>query len=808
MNNTNRIIAIASFASVITLFSCNPSKRLASDENLLVKNIVVKKYPTNIDAKSSKKTRLKNDESSNYIRQQPNTKMFKVFRFHLWVYNLATRKKANDKDKPKPNLSKKKKGKKTKKIKNIIGEAPVILDTNLTARSARQIEVYLNSKGFLNASVKDSTVYRKKPKRKGGGKATVYYLTDYGRRYTINKVEYAIEDANILFYVNADTANFGLKKGMYFDREKLDKDRDIISHTLRNIGYYFFSKDNIYYEADSSIGNQMINIKLGIKKRQEYNSRDSLIETAHIRYKINRVYIQSHFIPNQEMQQSDTIHFRDYIFIENVNNVKKEDRSRYIKYQTITRKVFLKPGDIYTIDNLQNTYEHLARLHIYKFINITFTVSDNPGFLDCYIQLTPTIKQSISIDTEGTHSSGDLGIAANLIYRNKNTFKGAEVLEIKFKGALEAQKTSTNTSDQVEPLDVFNTYEAGPEMKIYVPKFLFPIISKKIPKRYDPKTTFAIAYNYQHRADYTRTIAKGSFGYEWKESAFKTHILTPVGINLVRIDPNSAILERLNSIENDYVANSFIDHFTSSSRYSFIFNNQVLNRNQSFTYFRFNIEVAGNMLRGLSEAFDAPLDTANNNDSYELLRIKFSQYAIFDFDIRRYTIINEHSKIVTRFAAGLGLPYGNSRVMPFEKSYFAGGANSLRGWEARDLGPGSYLDTNNINQIADIRLVANLETRFEIISIFEGAVFIDAGNIWLTQEDSLRPGAQFEFEDFLSEIALDAGLGLRLNFNFFIIRLDAAIPITNPSQAYGKRWVLGRMTDKDIIYNIGIGYPF
>jgi len=800
-------MAIASLASVITLFSCNSTKRLASDEYLLVKNEVIKEHHREADAKLNKKARLKNDESSNYIRQQPNTKMLKLFRFHLWVYNIATRKKLNDEDPEKPRRSKRK-AKRNAKIKNTVGEAPVIVNTTLTDRSAKQIEVYLNSKGFLDASVKDSIVYRKKPKKKGGGKATVYYLANFGPRYSIGKLEYEIEDPNIRHYVHADTANFSLKRGMYFDREKLDNDREIISHSLRNTGYYFFSKDNIYYEADSSIGNKTVNIKLGIKKHQEYNSVDSLIETDHIRYKINKVFIQSHFTPNQELQKFDTILFRDYIFVENVNNVKKKDRSRYIKYQTISRKVFLKPGNIFTIDDLQGTYQHLAQLQIYKFISITFTVSDNTdaGYLDCYIQLTPVAKQSFSIETEGTHSSGDLGIGANLIYLNKNTFKGAEILEIKFKGALEAQKTLISTSESVEPLDVFNTYEVGPETKIYIPKFVFPIIAKRIPKRYNPKTTFAIAYNYQHRADYTRTIAKGTFGYEWKESEFKTHILSPIGVNLVRIDPSSPILASLNTIKNDFVRNSFIDHFTSSSRYSFIYNNQVLNRNKSFTYFRFNIELAGNMLRGLSAAFNAPQDGVT--DSYEIFNIKFSQYTLLDFDIRRYSIINEYSKLVSRFTTGLGLPYGNSTVMPFEKSYFAGGANGLRGWQARDLGPGSFAGPNNFDQIGDIRIEANLEARFEIIRYFEGAAFVDAGNIWLTKNDSLRPGAVFEFEDFLSEIALDAGIGLRLNFSFFIIRLDAAIPITSPSNVYGKRWVLGNSKAEDINYNIGIGYPF
>jgi outer membrane protein assembly factor BamA len=295
-----------------------------------------------------------------------------------------------------------------------------------------------------------------------------------------------------------------------------------------------------------------------------------------------------------------------------------------------------------------------------------------------------------------------------------------------------------------------------------------------------------------------------TFGYEWKESIYKTHTFEPLIISSTKIADNSPILE--DTTINAFIKNSFIDHLTTATRYVFIFNNQLLGKNRNFSYLRGNIEFAGNTLRAinnLSNKLDNETDT-----SYSIGGIQYAQYIRTDFDFRYYNIINQHSTIVFRLAAGLGVPYGNSQSLPFEKSFFVGGANGIRAWEARNLGPGSYNGKVNFDQIGDIKIEANLESRFKIISIFEGAAFIDAGNIWLSQEDPDRLGAKINTSSFLSELAIGGGFGVRLNFNFFIIRLDAAYKLKDPSYDKNSRWIIDNLSFNKATWNFGIGYPF
>ena len=496
----------------------------------------------------------------------------------------------------------------------------------------------------------------------------------------------------------------------------------------------------------------------------------------------------------------DTILFNDYYFI-------GISPGRF-KKQIITRKIFIHKNNLFQINKLENTYKHLAGLQVFKYINIRFNdVSEpetsagtdvNKHLLDCIIQLSPTPRQSFSIETEGTHSSGNLGVAGNLVYRNKNVFKGAEIFELRLKGAFEAQKTFLTPEDKPdEPL--LNTIEIGAEAKLYIPKFFLPIRAEKIPKRFDPKTTLTMAYNYQTRTDYTRSIAKISFGYDWKETNYKTHIFNPVEINLVKM---IKVSDDISQNPNPFISNSFIDHFTTALKYTFIYNNQQINKNTNFTYFKANLELAGNLLNGLNRL--AKIEPSLDDSSYHLLKIRYAQYARSDIDLRYYHTLNQHNTLVYRIAMGIGIPYGNSSALPFEKSFFSGGANGIRAWKALELGPGSFSSDSITIQLADIKIESNIEFRFVITKMFQGAAFIDAGNIWMINEDTLRPGAIFQTNKFISEIAIGAGLGLRLNFTFFIVRLDAAIPLKDPSLLPGNKW----FTNKTINFNLGIGYPF
>ena len=784
--------------------SCNSTKNLAAEEFLITKTFVEKIYPSKKEKEKKGISEaiylggLEEDKAENYISQKPNTKMLGLFRFHLAMYNLANKKKKKNNEIIDVEKEEKRKS---------IGEPPVILDSNQTKKTVKQISMFLYNKGYFNSTVTDSVVYKKsKLRKKRGGKAKVYYKVKMGHRYLISNMYFDVNDPNMLNQIYSDSIYSHIIQGDYYDISLLDKERNRITRSFKNIGYYEFSKDYILFEADSTIKKGEIALTLRIKNQEKKINSDSTLVLSHKKYKINKIYIHTHYNTKKYLNDIlDTIEFKDYQFVLTDSSLKKQNKNDFIKYHTITRKIFLREGDYFKITDLENTYNHLSGLQLFKFINIYFE-KENENSLNCIIQLSTVPKQYFSIEAEGTHSQGNLGVGLNLAYINKNTFKGAENLQLRFKGALEAQKTfKVETEEKVPFLDLFNTLEIGPEIKYHIPKFLFPIKADIIPKRYNPTTTLSSAYNFQHRIDYTRSILNFTFGYEWKESIFKTHVFEPISISSTKIEDDSPILESINLISNDFIKFSFINHLTTATRYSFVFNNQVLGKNRNFSFFRGNIEFAGNTLRGINNLQN---NNSETDTSYTIGGIQYAQYIRSDFDFRYYNIINRHSTLVFRLAAGIGVPYGNSQVLPFEKSFFVGGANGIRAWQTRNLGPGAYSGSKNYDQIGDIKVEVNLESRFKIISVFEGAAFIDAGNIWLTKEDANRPGAKFNASSFLSEFAIGAGLGLRFNFNFFIIRIDAAQPLKDPSLAKNERWKIKYAKIKDLNYNFGIGYPF
>ena len=777
---------------------CNPVSKLGKKEYLLVKNTIMIQKP------GKGKTAIKDSyetiaDLENYLQQKPNTKLLGIFKFHLGAYNFTTRRrKKKESDGKDPSFTEKIET----DIQKIVGEPPVLSDSNRIAKTVRQMKLYLYNKGYFNNQVTDSIVYFNYLKH-DGGKARVYYTVTPGPQYTIGKLSYEIRDSGISSMLKREEKTSLIQIGSSYNERTLDAERERIVKEIKNLGFFFFSKSFISFVADTTLDGHSIALTLTIDQFKDRSKKKPEV-LNHRRYKIGKIFIQPDFYPTEEQRRLDTVSYNGYHFLVIPGSVNESgDQNGYVKFNTIVRKVFMRSNEYFKIDNFDNTYKHLAALNIFKFINIQFQRTDTIGELNCIIQLNPIPQHTIQIEAEGTHASGNLGIAENFIYRNKNLFKGAELFEASIKTALEAQKVFTDNEQIIDELGLFNTVEAGAEVKLKFPRLLFPVKEERIPKRYNPISTLNLLYNYQLRADYTRWIWEGGLSYEWKESQRKTHILSPVNVSSVKIQEDSPILD--STIANAFLRNSFTDHFIAGTRYSFIYTSQRLNKKVNFTYFKGNLEVAGNVLRGASSLTNAVADTGG---VFSVFGIAYSQYVRADVDVRNYYFINQHSTVVFRFAAALGLPYGNSRVMPFEKSFFSGGANGLRAWQARNIGPGAYNGDINFDQIADIKLEANIESRFEFIGPLEGAAFIDAGNIWLTREDIERPGAQFQFNSFYNEIAIGAGLGIRLNYDYFIIRVDVAMPIKDPSQPVGQRWVIGNASFEDINYNLGIGYPF
>ncbi len=825
-NSFNRSFIVSSIFIKLTLLTvftllfnaCNPTRKLHDGEFLLNKIFLI-----------DKDTKIEKKDIENYIKQKPNRKILAVFRFHLWLHNLANEDKIKrkrillDKKIENRNVKRIAKGKKAKVSERQLfgewlldrGEPPVIIDTFLIKKSAKQIKLFLNNKGFFISEVKDSVQYKRRKK------ANVYYSIKASAPYTINKLDYKIQDETLKSFVYGDTSHTLLVKGRNYDVDLMQNERDRVTNILNNKGYFLFTKDFIYYEIDTSVGNKKVNITMGIKNyaKKINEASDSIIETPHQRFYINNIYIQPDFIS----KKADSNH-KDTLFIENYNIIHNEK----LKYKTkvLLNGVFIHKGELYQLKKAEDTYKRLSELKAFKTINIFFTQTGGDN-LDCYIQLSPILKQSFTIESE---LNTRLGISGSFVFQNRNLFKGAEVLELRLKGGIEAQQTFNSNSAvnniTNSPSQLFNTTEFGPEVNINIPRFLIPFkVNASINS--NPKTIFTSALNYQSRPDYTRTVTNFSFGYTWKESAKKRHTINPLVINFVKVDLQRAFQDSLLKQNNRYILNSFSNHLSTSTRYSFIYDEQDIMKRENFSFLKINAESSGNILRGVSDLANSikpNIIRSYQDDRYKLLGIAYSQYLRLDADYRYYYNSSEINKIVFRFAAGIGRPLKNFKVLPFERSFFSGGANGIRAWQSRMLGPGSY--TNKIftsDQFGDGQLEGNVEYRMKLFKIISGALFVDAGNTWLRQPDPERLGGDFQLNRFYKEIAVGSGFGIRADLTFLIIRCDIGLKIRDPQFLENDRWVIKYLFDpawkhhySDInnikygffAFNIGIGYPF
>jgi outer membrane protein assembly factor BamA len=392
------------------------------------------------------------------------------------------------------------------------------------------------------------------------------------------------------------------------------------------------------------------------------------------------------------------------------------------------------------------------------------------------------------------------------VYSNKNLFRGAELFRLSLRGGGEAQRVSLvgNNPNLPSEASIFNTYEFGVNANLILPRFLSPIRLRNFVLEYQPKTSFNLGYSGEIRSNYDRYITEATVSYDWMTSNTIQHIFTPFNLNSVMVRPSDSFQQLLDQEINQRIKDQYSNHLIFGLRYSFIFNNQNINKIKNFSYFRANIESSGNVL----SLFNGTPLISKQEDYSELLGIRYAQFLRFDFDFRQYFMLSKSNQLVFRALIGFGLPYGNSADMPFERSFYGGGANGMRGWVFRELGPGSYSGTDNVERIGDIQLEGSFEYRFPIAGFFKGALFADVGNIWTKNENSYLPGGRFNFSNFYRELAIDAGFGLRLDFSFFIFRLDAALPLRNPARPIGDRWRVDELKLKDIVWNFGIGYPF
>lgn len=751
--------------------SCSMTRYVAEDESLLSK---VKIKVDNPD--------INKDEMKGYIKQKENTKIFGFLKFHLWLYNRSSKEKDAGWFKK-------------------AGEPPQIFDPLLADQSQEQLLHYLHNKGFYRGNV-DYSVKTKKNEKK----TILTYHIHTGEVYRIGKTDVNIEFPELERFYNEEYTSRIFRSGRRFDLDFLDRERENLANFYRNKGYYYFSKDMVFFDADTLQGQNTANLVLTFELPSD-NPRDSVRILNP--YKINHfswsILSDDPFPGAKYRLNDDTIKLGDNTF---------HFRNSYYKPKLLMRQNQLKSNELYSLEKTEDTFQALNRLKQFRFINIYFQEekSEVDSFLlNCFIDLAPLSRQLVSFDLEGTNTSGNLGVAGNVNYTHRNLFRGAEIFQLNVKGALERQQTviSDESSD-------FNTREFGVETSLTVPKLIGPGVLFNVFGSVSPKTFISLGYNYQRRPDYTRTISSLRTGYEWMGSERKTNTWNIIDFNMVslsRFDPDF-----LDSIYDLYIKSSFTDHMIMATNYSFVYNTQTLNTRSNYNYVRFSAESSGNLLNLISKAAKAKktveIDTLGfgPQEYYKFLNLRYAQYVKGDIEYRRGHMIDRYNSIVGRAFLGIGVPYGNFDVLPFEKKYFTGGANGIRAWRVRSLGPGTYQAPKNSypNQSGDIKIEANLEYRFRLVSFLEGAFFLDAGNIWAINEKDNREGAQFRFKDFYKQFALGTGFGVRLDFDFFIFRLDLGLKVRDPALKENNGWIPGTraLTGNDFNLTFAIGYPF
>ena len=763
---------------VIVISSCNPTKYVPKGESLLVENHIT------INNES-----VKRSEIIPFIKQKPNKRILGL-RFHLGLYDLSN----INKDHWPHNW-----------LRNI-GEEPVIFDPYAADKSKIQIKTYIASKGYFDGQVKDTV-------ETSNMKSKVYYNIDLKPAYTISNLYYDIADTGLTKIIMSDTINCLIERGKPYDVDILQAERVRLERSIRDMGYYSFSAgDNIYFRIDSTIGNRKVNIYYGVKQQLKFDLNNNPVLVPNTHYIVRNIYIYPDYFPKdilagrEEYQHSlDTIDYKGYRFITNL-------KRPTINYELIIQALYLKPRATFNLTNTERSQAHLMSFKTYRLINIRyndpFGNSLNPrdtAVLDCIIQLTPMSQQSFTVEVEGTNSGGNLGGALDFIYQNKNLLHGAEQFNLKLKGAYE-------TFSQLKSIK--STQQYGIETSLRLPRFFLPFFKKEdFIKKYDPTTTILAAYNYQNLPVYTRTVANATFGYLWKAGDFRTHIVNPFQLNLVKIpfiDPDyyTNVIEK-----SSYLMNSYKDVLIAGGTYSFIFNNQKLKKTRDNWFVRFNAEAAGNLLEVYKKLTNSEVIRDSLFNHYNIFGQPFAQFVRTDIDIRYNRIMNDVSSIVYRGFFGIGIPYKNSLAMPFERQYFEGGANGIRGWQVRSLGPGSYVpdSVKYINQTGDIKLEANVEYRFKLFWVLEGALFADAGNIWAIKDDKDRPGAQFRINSFYKDIAIGTGFGMRFDFKFVLLRTDIGLKFRDPKLPANTCWIFSQsnpINHKNLAIVIAIGYPF
>ncbi|WP_432708752.1 BamA/TamA family outer membrane protein [Pedobacter sp.] len=750
---------------ILILSACSNTRHLKPGQNLYLGAEV------KINPDSSVRIDNQKDVKNTLLtktRPRPNKKILGI-RFKLGVYNLAGEPK-----KPKGIRN---------WLRNKVGEPPVLLsDVNLTYNNA-VLSSYLISQGYLQAvSIGDTVVKRKRAK--------AIYTVNTGNRYIINSVTFPKDSVGIPHIINQHLDKTLLKVGDYYDLDVFKRERERIDNDLKEAGYFYFSPDYLILQVDSSIGKHRVDIALKVK---------DIAPAASLKpYTINEINIY----PNYSLQRDSMLR---KLTPEVYNGFNIYTRRQIFKPKLFDRLVFFKKGELYNRRDHNQSLNRMVNIGAFQYVNAEFVPLDSfkNHELDLNIYLTPLKKKSLSFSATGTSKSNNfVGSEIMLTQTTRNLFGGAEQLDLSVSGGFETQ-----VSGQSQALNSSSLTATG---KLTFPQFIVPFFKPSNTNTYIPKTVASLSYQLLNRAsNYNLNSFKGEFGYTWNENQYKLHTLNPVSVNFVTSKITAKNPDSLLAAIPD-LRRVLEKQFIIGSNYNFTYSNQMDDNRRNNMYFFGGLETGGNVWG---------LFARKNAEGQKVIAgVPINQFVRVELDFRDYFKITRNVIWANRLNFGYGYAYGNSTSLPFVRQFFAGGSNDIRAFPARSLGPGTYRVPSResyADQSGDVKAMFNTELRFKLVSVLHGALFADAGNVWLRKEDPTRPGSGFEFKTALSEMAVGTGAGLRVDATIFIIRLDVAFPIRKPYLAPGERWVIDEVDfgsktwrKDNLIYNIGIGYPF
>jgi outer membrane protein insertion porin family len=751
------------FCLAPAVLSCNESRHLGSGQSLYTSNEI--NIQSSVELSHHQHKELVS-ELKPLVRPTLNSKIL-GWRFRLWVYNIARD-------------TKKKKGF-SHWLKYKLGEAPVLATPTLIEKNREVLQNHLENKGYFQDTVISAMPVKNKH-------LTAVYTAQIGQRYTIRQVVYPPDSDLLSQTIDSLQRHSLLKKGDGYDLNVIKEERTRIDSRLKNRGYFYFSPDDLIIDADSSIGNHEVDLRLSVKIGTPLVARDI--------YRINNVVVYA----NYDIR-SDTSLKKSYLTPEGYHII---DTAHVLRPVVFSKTMVFKPGDLYKRDDHNLSLSRLVSLGVFSFVKARFDpvkAADSVHQLNAFYYLTPGQKKSVQFEVTGlTRSDNTTGTELSIDWKNRNLLRGAELFTVRVYGGLAEQFAAAKQK--------ISTRRAGLDLNLYVPRISAPF-NLNTSSAYVPKTRIEADYDiFDQSSEYTLTSSRVAFGYIFSNNQTTENQLTVLGINYVRpTNINPAYQDTLD--KNITLRRAIERTFIIGPVYNFNYNSLAKpNHRVNNYYFNGNVDLSNNLL-GLATGANI-----NKGKEVDIFNVPFAQYIRLEADFRHYLKLDNNTMIASRITSGVGFAYGNSSTMPFVKEFFAGGTNDVRAFRSRALGPGGYYAGNPNttpllpDQPGDFKLEANMEYRAKLSGLFNWALFVDAGNVWTLSADTSRPGSQLT-AGFLRQIAVGVGTGLRLNLSILVLRVDVAAPLRFPWLPAGHQWQTKGLTDiSDMVLNLAIGYPF